>query len=248
MTNERAILELDTVESTMTEAATRYANGAIGMWSAVLAREQTAGRGRLSRGWSAPRDSAVLATFVCEVVLPPERLGLLAIAAGVAVSEVLEGYGVTVALKWPNDLYVADKKLGGILIQTRSGNPTVAFVGLGLNLTATPPGLEEQAVSLAESGAPNVSSRTIAAEMLDRLRSLCTLLDGGAFAQVRNAWMARALWIGQTVEVRNPDNLHGRMVGIDLDGRLLLDLEYETRALAVGDIERGPRPAGALYT
>lgn len=94
----------------------------------VLADHQTAGRGRMGRRWDAPPGTALLASFV----LAPGPV--LSLAAGVAAAEAC---GPHVRLKWPNDLLLDDRKLGGILVEVSGGR---AVCGIGINLSWAPPG------------------------------------------------------------------------------------------------------------
>jgi BirA family biotin operon repressor/biotin-[acetyl-CoA-carboxylase] ligase len=96
--------------------------------SIVLADHQSAGRGRLDRRWEAPEGTALLASFV----LRPNPL--LSLALGIAAAETC---GPRVRLKWPNDLLLDGRKLGGILVET---TPTKAICGIGINLTWAPEG------------------------------------------------------------------------------------------------------------
>jgi len=96
--------------------------------SIVVADHQTAGRGRHDRTWEAPSGTALLVSFV----LP--RNTLLSLAAGVAAAQAC---GPSVRLKWPNDLLVGERKLGGILVEATADR---AVCGIGINLTAAPEG------------------------------------------------------------------------------------------------------------
>ena len=96
--------------------------------SIVIADHQTAGRGRLHRPWDAPAGTALLVSFV----LNPDPL--LSLAAGVAAAEAC---GPPVLLKWPNDLLLDERKLGGILVETAQGK---AICGVGINLSWAPDG------------------------------------------------------------------------------------------------------------
>lgn len=96
--------------------------------SMVVAEHQTAGRGRLDRPWEAPPGTALLVSFVLE----PDPL--LSLAAGVAAAEAC---GAGVRLKWPNDLLLGGRKLGGILVEVTAGK---AVCGIGINLTWAPDG------------------------------------------------------------------------------------------------------------
>jgi BirA family transcriptional regulator, biotin operon repressor / biotin---[acetyl-CoA-carboxylase] ligase len=119
---EAAILHLASVTSTQ-DVARDLAIGSV-----VVADHQTAGRGRLEHRWDAPPGTALLASFV----LAPNRL--LSLAAGVAAAEAC---GAGVRLKWPNDLLLDGRKVGGILVEA---TPTKAICGIGINLTWAPDG------------------------------------------------------------------------------------------------------------
>lgn len=116
------IVRLGSVTSTQDEARE------LPVGTIVVADEQTAGRGRLDRRWDAPPGSALLATFV----VAPHPLA--SIAAGVAAAEAS---GPRVRLKWPNDLHLEGRKLGGILVEGHAGKQ---LIGIGVNLTWSPPG------------------------------------------------------------------------------------------------------------
>lgn len=119
---EPKVLRLESVTSTQDVARD------LPIGSIVIADHQTAGRGRHERRWEAPPGAALLVSFV----LAPHPL--LSLAAGVAAAEAC---GNEVRLKWPNDLLLGDRKLGGILVEAM---PVKAVVGIGINLTWAPKG------------------------------------------------------------------------------------------------------------
>jgi BirA family biotin operon repressor/biotin-[acetyl-CoA-carboxylase] ligase len=116
------LLRLQSVTSTQDLAR------ALPIGSIVVADHQTAGRGRLDRGWQSPPGTALLVSFV----LAPNPI--LSLAAGVAAAEA-SGSGVR--LKWPNDLLLGSGKVGGVLVET---TPAKAVCGIGINLTWAPKG------------------------------------------------------------------------------------------------------------
>ena len=118
----RQVVRVDSVTSTQ-DVARDMPIGSI-----VVADHQTAGRGRMERRWEAPPGTSLLVSFV----LAPSRL--LSLAAGVAAAEAC---GPDVRLKWPNDLLLDDRKLGGILVEA---TPHKAICGIGVNLTWAPEG------------------------------------------------------------------------------------------------------------
>lgn len=140
----------------------------------VVAREQTAGRGRAGRAWSSPADDGMYLSCYCRLDWPPARAALLTLAAGVAVrGAVMMLVPVTPWLKWPNDLLAPDgsgRKLGGILTETRVDGPLIAdaVIGVGLNLF-TPGG----------GWSADVSSRPAA---LDEFAGAAAILSPPAFA------------------------------------------------------------------
>ena len=119
------VLRLGTVTSTQDVAHD------LGIGSVVLADYQTGGRGRLERRWMSPVGTALLVSFV----LQPNPV--LSLAAGVAAAEAC---GPGVRLKWPNDLLLDGRKVGGILVET---TPEKAICGVGVNLTWAPDGAAE---------------------------------------------------------------------------------------------------------
>ncbi len=139
-----------TCDSTNTRARELAAAGAPG-GTVVTAEEQTAGRGRQGRAWVAPSGKALLYS----AILRPfdDRHFLLSLAAGLAVCESAEALapGVECRIKWPNDVWVDERKLAGILIETRA-QERWAVIGIGLNLTIEPhefpPELRQTATSL----------------------------------------------------------------------------------------------------
>lgn len=166
------VVRLGTVTSTQ-DVAREMPLGSI-----VVADHQTAGRGRLQRRWEAPPGTSLLVSFV----LAPSPV--LSLAAGVAAAEAC---GAGVRLKWPNDLLMQERKLGGILVET---TPSKAICGVGINLTWAPEGaaqLDEDRDGLLDRIVPAIArwAAAPADETLSRWRELSATLgrrvriDGG---------------------------------------------------------------------
>lgn len=175
--------------------------------SFVVADEQTAGRGRLDRRWEAPAGTGLHATFV---VAPH---ALTSLAAGVAAADAC---GRGVRLKWPNDLLLGGRKLGGILVEALAGRH---LVGIGVNLTWAPPGaarLEEDRDALLER---------LAAALPQRLSDPPEVL--------LDRWRALSDTLGRRVRVELPGGAYsGLAEDIAPDGALLVD----GRPVHAGDI------------
>ena len=211
MTEEPRIVRLASVNSTQ-EVARELPPGSI-----VVADHQTAGRGRLDRRWEAPPNTALLASFV----VAPHRL--LSLAAGIAAAEAC---GPDVRLKWPNDLLVRGRKLGGILVEVAGAK---AVVGIGINLSAAPPGA-------ARLNRPRD-------EVLDGLRSRLSHWTVAPPAEILDRWRQLSTTIGRRVRVELPGRtIDGTAEDISEDGSLVVD----GFAVSAGDvIHLRPRGPGA---
>ena len=171
------------------------------MGSVVVADHQTAGRGRLSHRWEAPPGAALLVSFV----LSPNAL--LSLAAGVAAAEAC---GKGVRLKWPNDLVLDGRKVGGILVES---SPAKAICGIGINLTWAP----ERAARLDEPGDL----------LLERLRPAIERWASAPAAQVIARWRELSDTIGRRVRIELGDRVvEGLASEIDASGSLVVDGEH----------------------
>jgi BirA family biotin operon repressor/biotin-[acetyl-CoA-carboxylase] ligase len=211
---------------------------------AVLARQQTAGRGSRGRSWSSPPGSLALS-----VLLRPDNraatAGQWALLAGVAVYEALAEFlpdPAPLSLKWPNDLLLDGRKLGGILAESAAGEAgriTWLVLGFGANLAEAVPG-QPPTAALAEY-APAPPPEQAAAAILERLAEWDRVLAQDGFSPVRAAWLARAHPIGSALQVRWREGaaVGGRFAGLAADGALLLQTPDGLRAYSTGDVLLG---------
>jgi BirA family biotin operon repressor/biotin-[acetyl-CoA-carboxylase] ligase len=202
----------------------------------LVALEQTAGRGRQGRTWVSAGGNFYGTTLVMlqEGDPPPQTMSL---AAGLALIEAIDGAvsALPLMLKWPNDLMLVGKKLGGILLE-RSGDRVA--VGIGVNLAASPQLPGREAADLGGAVSPQAFAPLIAgsfAKLLELWRSAETS------ALVR-AWQERAHLPGTrlTVHVGKDETLSGRFAGLEMDGalRLMLD-DGMIEVVRAGDIYFG---------
>jgi BirA family biotin operon repressor/biotin-[acetyl-CoA-carboxylase] ligase len=175
---------------------------------------------------------------------PSAPVALLPLAAGVAVAEAMEALGVAARLKWPNDVMIGDRKVGGVLAEASSGprGPEWVVLGIGLNVGAAPsPELAPSAISLSEAASRAVSVEHAAVEVLGRVAVWYhRLLDGGS-GRVLNAWREWALpWWGERVCAWSGDQaVAGRALGLDDEGGLVLELDDGSRStLRSGEVRR----------
>jgi BirA family biotin operon repressor/biotin-[acetyl-CoA-carboxylase] ligase len=221
----------------------------LGEGAVLVAEEQTAGRGRLDRRWSAPARSGLFFSVLLKpgASVPVERWGWLPLLTGVAVSTGLaKAAGVDTALKWPNDLLVTvdgdERKAGGILAERAGADAVVVGIGLNVSLRADElpvPG----AGSLALAGAVSTDRDTLLRAVLRSLEqwygSWRAASGDPAASGLQEAYAAACATLGRTVRAELPggQSVEGEAVAVDGDGRLVLaTAEGVQRPVAAGDI------------
>ena len=242
---------LPEIDSTNTELM-RRARGGLCDPVLLVAERQTAGRGRLGRAWaSAPGDSL---TFSIGVPLAPADWSGLSLAVGVALAEALDPApdGVPsplrVGLKWPNDLWLADRKLAGILIETASaGGPGAApasaarcaVVGIGINL-ATP---EASGLSTPPAGLREIWPDATVAQVLQRVvpavMQALRAFERAGFGPARERFAARDVLRGRRVCLS--DGREGAACGVDLGGELLVQTPTGLERVASSEVSVRPQ-------
>ncbi|MFF3733823.1 biotin--[acetyl-CoA-carboxylase] ligase [Streptomyces sp. NPDC002476] len=237
---------VETTGSTNSDLAARAASG-LAEGAVLVAEEQTAGRGRLDRTWTAPaRSGLFFSVFLEPGDIPVARWGWLPLLTGVAVATGLaRAAGVDTALKWPNDLLVTvageERKTGGILAE-RAGDGVV--VGTGLNVTLRAAELPvPTAGSLSLAGAVSTDRETLLRGVLRSLEhwyGRWREAGGDAAASgLQEAYAAGCATLGRPVRAELPGDrtLTGEAVAIDGDGRLVLSTDEGLREpLSAGDI------------
>jgi len=230
---------LEDTDSTNAEARRRAEAGRLDpVW--IVARRQTAGRGRRGRAWASVSGN-LHATGLYHLNASPAEAAQLSFAAALAAAETVSAAlgPDRVRVKWPNDVLVGGRKIAGLLLESApvaSGGLWLA-VGVGINLAWAPDDAERPATSLvAEGGLLDVE--TAAARLsaaFDAWRA-CWASEG--FAPIRNAWLARVFGLGEPCEVRlDHETLRGRFADLDADGALRLELrDGGLRSISAGDV------------
>jgi BirA family biotin operon repressor/biotin-[acetyl-CoA-carboxylase] ligase len=199
--------------------------------SAVLARSQTQGRGRAGRAFESTPGGMYL-SVVLRPTLSAATWPLLPLAVAVESASVLRGVGFDARIKWPNDIMIAGRKVGGILVESRLGAEPYAIVGVGLNVESAPPEVEG-ATSLAEHG-PVPDVRPLAVKLVEGFVARTRALEHGAahatVAEVRTLCMT----IGRRVEW---DGEEGVAVDLAEDGALVVvDGKGARHRIVAGDV------------
>jgi BirA family biotin operon repressor/biotin-[acetyl-CoA-carboxylase] ligase len=206
----------------------------------LVAESQIAGRGRLDRVWTAPpRSGLTFSVLLRPVEVPASRWGWFPLLTGLAVCVPLARLsGLDVSLKWPNDVLVGDRKVGGILAE-RAGDALV--IGMGLNVSLTEAELPAPtATSLALEGSDVVDRDPILRAVLRELALGVQVFTAAAGepAELAPRYRAACSTIGRTVQIHLPGGrrLVGLAEDVDEDGRLVVRGEDGPETVGAGDV------------
>jgi BirA family biotin operon repressor/biotin-[acetyl-CoA-carboxylase] ligase len=210
----------------------------------LLVEGQSGGRGRRGREWRSPLASNLYLSLARRYAGGLARLGGLSLAAGVAVAEALHSLDVAVRLKWPNDLVIGGRKLGGLLVEGggEHAGPVRAVVGLGLNVCmpqAVAQGIDQPWIDLATIAPAAAESRNIlAATVLSGLLPALEQFDREGLAPFRERYAALDALLDRVVRVDGAGGaLHGIALGLADDGGLRLRLpDGELRTVHAGEV------------
>jgi BirA family biotin operon repressor/biotin-[acetyl-CoA-carboxylase] ligase len=207
----------------------------------LVAERQTAGRGRAGRSWLSSGAGSLTFSLAWKFSAPLHALAGLPLAVGVALAEALGALGVTVQLKWPNDLLKDGAKLAGVLIETQNaGSGAIwAVIGVGLNLDL--PDALEQRIGRPVASAPwlaRMEREALLAALLAQLAASLRQFEQGGFGAFSARWNRLHAWQGHPVAVVDRGvTLHqGVAAGVDDRGALLLDGAAGRIAVSAGDV------------
>jgi len=233
------IVRLDLVDSTNAEALRIARRGERGpLW--IIAKEQSMGRGRRGATWVSAAGN-LHATLMLTDPASPAVAPQLGFVAGLALHDAavsaVPALAPQLALKWPNDLLCAGRKIAGILVEGE-GDPVAVAVGIGVNCRHHPDGTEFPATDFTAQGGD-----VVAVALFDHLAvamqtRLAQWNRSAGFPGIRTAWLSRALGVGKPIRIRLSDReMIGRFEAIDDAGQLLLRTpDGEVEAVAAGDV------------
>jgi BirA family biotin operon repressor/biotin-[acetyl-CoA-carboxylase] ligase len=240
----------DNLDSTNSEAKRLVLAGEYGpLW--IVARRQTAGRGRLGRSWESPPGN-LHASLILSDFGPARAAPQLGFVAGLATVNALQQAACAssrLALKWPNDVLLDGKKLAGILLEAVTlgvGGPTssqavAAIIGIGVNCASAPSNLPYPATDLSAIGRDPPSAATLLSHLSDAMiNALEIWACGEGFPLLRERWLSHAAGLGGPIRVALPqETIEGRFTSIDSEGRLVLATKSGERRIEAGDVLLG---------
>lgn len=242
------VLWHETLPSTNTTAKELARQGAE-HGTLVVTEEQTAGRGRRGRTWASLKNSGIFASLILRPILPTRRVPMLTLAAGIALVEALQACGLSDAwLKWPNDVWVGQRKLAGILSELSGELDQVDFVVIGMGVNTHQTEFPDELVKTATSYFRETGHKQNRAELLARvlleLEKVLPLLELPDPTPLLAAWQRHDRLLGQSVNVIEATGSYtGTAIGLSPTGSLRIALaDGSEKEVLAGDVSIRPKP------
>lgn len=227
------IIRLDEVESTNLFAAALPGGDVV-----VTAKRQTGGRGTKGRRFVSDEGGVYLSRRTCPENFPAENAFLIMAGASVAVCRTLERFGFSPGIKWPNDVYVAGRKICGILIENTFSGKTVSrsIVGIGLNVNNDfPPELSGIAISMKEA----------AGHPFDRAAVEEALIEESAGLFPMREYLSRLRFLGEEVMLTcGETTVPARLISVNDRGELLAETAEGERRFSAAEFTLRPARKG----
>ncbi|WP_342071374.1 biotin--[acetyl-CoA-carboxylase] ligase [Yoonia algicola] len=232
---------LDTVDSTMAEAARRARDIERPTW--IMATTQTAARGRRGRKWVVPEGN-LNATLIFRPEATAAEAAKRSFLAANALYQALAIYisADELALKWPNDVLLSGGKVAGILLESSGQGPYVDWlsIGIGVNLRHIPDGVDDAnfaPTSLLAAGGEDVSPKDFLSTLADAYATQEAKLARLGFDRIREDWLSKAARLGEVITARTGrEDVTGTFDSIDHDGNLVLITGTGPRAISAADV------------
>jgi BirA family transcriptional regulator, biotin operon repressor / biotin---[acetyl-CoA-carboxylase] ligase len=241
----KELMVYDSVESTNDLAMSLAASGIIASGTVIIADRQTKGKGRLGRTWESPAGLNIYLSIVIQPELEPKNVTMLTIVTAVAGAAALrKTCNVPVSIKWPNDLVIADKKIGGILTEVRADPDRInlAVIGIGINVNMTdkdfPEEIRYSATSVKQETGTVFSRNEIIIQLLREFEYWYGLLITGGRVPLLDAWKKSSSTLGRKVKATiGETSISGIAEDIDDNGMLILKIQSgEKITISAGDL------------
>ncbi|WP_312214527.1 bifunctional biotin--[acetyl-CoA-carboxylase] ligase/biotin operon repressor BirA [Pseudescherichia sp.] len=238
--NQGQVAVLPVIDSTNQYLLDRI--GTLQSGDACVAEYQQAGRGRRGRKWFSPFGANLYLSMYWRLEQGPAAAVGLSLVIGIVMAEVLRDLGASqVRVKWPNDLYLQDRKLAGILVELtgKTGDAAQIVIGAGINLAmrqVESDVINQGWINLQEAGI-NIDRNTLAARLINELRAALELFEQEGLAPYLSRWEKLDNFINRPVKLIIGDKeIVGISRGIDAQGALLLEQDGAIKAWMGGEI------------
>lgn len=230
---------LPRVDSTSAELRRQFDAGGMPAGTVIAAETQSAGRGRQGRPWHSPLAANLYFSMHWRADLPVSRLGGLSLAVGVAVCRALDE--PRLRIKWPNDLVVDHRKLGGVLVELagEAGGPVDAFIGIGINVCMPESAklqIDQPWIDLTRLGDSNPDRSELLGRMIAELAGALDTFEAQGLAPFGDEYRRLDALAGQTIRVVGGPVSGGVAQGVDEFGRLRLKTPGGPVMLSSGEV------------
>ncbi len=209
-------------------AHTGFKNGTV-----IFSEEQTQGRGRSGHSWSCPRYKGLLFTLLLKHTMQPDHLCLLTGTVAVSITETIrETLHLPAEIKWPNDILIGGKKVGGVLVELEKGfkKQSIFLIGIGLNVNVAEKELPEQtrlpATSLAIENKGFINRILLAKALFQDIDKWYSILRDEHFRYITERWKELCVTIGEKLTIATGNTEYeGKVIDISNNGGLMLKLD-----------------------
>ncbi|NRA11013.1 MAG: biotin--[acetyl-CoA-carboxylase] ligase [Crocinitomicaceae bacterium] len=220
----RKIVRLESVDSTNNYTANLIKGGELVHGSVIMAVEQTNGRGQMGAEWLVkPGENLTFSVFLDNVNLSVNYQFFLTRLVSVSLVDFLAKFNIPTAIKWPNDIYVNDKKIAGILIENKVSGSFIqkSIIGIGLNVNQSDFGNLEATSLFLKTGI----HRSIDDVLFSFIKSLNTILEGGLTnPKLEDAYLKRLHLLNEKSSFEDKEGLfEGTILGVAPNGRLRVE-------------------------
>jgi BirA family transcriptional regulator, biotin operon repressor / biotin---[acetyl-CoA-carboxylase] ligase len=218
--------------SSTNDVADKLARDGVKEGVVIFAESQSKGRGRLGREWISPPGQGLWFSVLLRPPLPPSSVTQLTVVAATAVARAIRiQTGLTPQIKWPNDIFIAGKKVAGILTELSAELDRVRYViigiGVNVNVGSFPAELASLATSLATEAGRRVSRSDLAAAILQELDLDYARIRRSEFPALAEEWEQQCITLGRRVQIHIGDRtISGRCESLDNDGALLVRTDH----------------------
>jgi BirA family biotin operon repressor/biotin-[acetyl-CoA-carboxylase] ligase len=209
----------------------------------IIAAEQTAGKGRRGRVWASPKGGAWF-SLLLRPPIPVEQAGCISVLSAVSLARALrERWGAPVGVKWPNDLYITERKLGGILVELSSQAQFCQWliVGIGINVNNEPPtGTRVPATSLARELGHTIPLEEFFSVALDALARDYERFLAEGFEFVRTEWHRLSVLPTRIGVLTHAERQEAEVLGLAESGKLIVRAGESIRELTAEEVTLCP--------
>ena len=206
--------------------------------SLYIAEVQTAGKGRLGRGWESPKGTGIWMSLLLKPDIAPQDISEITLIAGIAVCRAV-GHGAKI--KWPNDIVIGSRKICGILTEMSAEiervNHIVCGIGINVNTPSFPPELCDKATSLLIETGTKTSRAELRAKVMNEFEPLYESFIKDGFKSARNEYRKLCVTLDRDVQViYRKETIIGKAIDIDDDGGLIVDTDNGRIIVTSGEV------------